>query len=248
MNKALILFSKEPIEGHVKTRLAPILGKKGAYELYCQLLNLILKRFANSDLADFIIYTNINMPISSPDLSSSSQTTKQPSKSYFKNYPKLRNQDGKDLGEKMYHALAQELHLLKKQKGKERKVKKQKVKKNQQKEIRYKVLLFGADCPFLTKKIIQKAFNSLDTHDTVFVPTQDGGYVLIGITKICPEVFYQINWSTANVMQKTQDNLKQLGYSYQLLKTVIDIDEADDLKALKKIPHFKSFLKKYNQS
>ncbi|MFK5892841.1 MAG: hypothetical protein QM504_06445, partial [Pseudomonadota bacterium] len=58
MTTTLILFTKEPIPGKVKTRLIPALGEQGAYKLYCQLLKLMLGRFADVRYADFIIYTD----------------------------------------------------------------------------------------------------------------------------------------------------------------------------------------------
>ncbi|MFK5987117.1 MAG: TIGR04282 family arsenosugar biosynthesis glycosyltransferase [Pseudomonadota bacterium] len=217
MKNTLILFTKEPIAGSVKTRLIPALGEHGAYLFYCQLIKLMLKRFAKSHSTDFVIYTNqkdssknINLP--NPD-------------SYFKQYPQVKTQYGKDLGEKMYNALARELHLKEKIRAKKL--------PSSKKTGQYKVLLFGADCPFLTKKIIQYALNSLDTKDMVFVPVIDGGYVLIGAKRICPEIFQNISWSTSKVMLQTLQNLEKLGYSYQLLETLNDIDEPKDLEILK---------------
>ena len=37
-DRALILFAREPVPGHVKTRLIPALGEKGSYSLYRLLL------------------------------------------------------------------------------------------------------------------------------------------------------------------------------------------------------------------
>ena len=191
-NKALILFTKEPLVGQVKTRLIPCLGKQGAYHLYTELINTMLNRFANTTYADFIIYKSVaNID-----------------KSYFDDYPKVREQQGADLGSKMYHALFQELSHFD------------------------KVILFGADCPFLTKAIIQTAFLSLETHDYVFVPSVDGGYVLIGAKTISKKVFQNINWSSAKVMLQTCQILDKMNASYQLLEPLVDIDTPGDLEYL----------------
>lgn len=44
-----------------------------------------------------------------------------------------------------------------------------------------KMILIGSDCPYLTKEILHEAFKSLEEHDVVLGPTQDGGYYLIGM-------------------------------------------------------------------
>jgi uncharacterized protein len=198
VKSTLILFTKEPIPGKVKTRLIPALGIQGAYNLYCQLLNLMLDRFANTDYADLIIY---------------SLNSLKNNNSYFINYPEVKEQQGENLGDKMYNALAQELHNLNSSRNKNKS----------------KVILFGADCPFITEQKMWEVIEALEKNDLVFIPALDGGYVLIGATKICSEVFQNISWSTPQVMLQTRKNLDILGYNYQLLEPLRDIDEAEDL-------------------
>jgi len=79
---------------------------------------------------------------------------------------------------------------------------------------------------------MQQVLFSLDNNDIVFVPTNDGGYVLIAAKKICPGVFNNISWSTSQVMLQTCQNLNRLGYHYHLLEPISDIDEPNDLEKL----------------
>jgi len=207
MSNTLILFAKEPIAGEVKTRLISALGEQEAYLLYRKLVNLMLTYFANTDYANFIIYSNTDKYSSFKHF-----------KSYFSLYPNVKIQHGNNLGEKMHHALAQELHITN---------------KNRNANETNKVILFGADCPFLTEAIMQQVITALDKNDLVFVPTIDGGYVLIAAKKICPEVFENVSWSTSQVMSQTSQNLDNLGYRYQLLEPISDIDIPNDLEKLK---------------
>jgi len=213
MCSTLILFAKEPIPGQVKTRLIPALGEQGAYLLYCKLVNLMLATFANVEYANFTIYTDSNKYSSLKHF-----------QSYFAQYPSLKIQQGDNLGKKMYHAMAQELHILKQRT-------KQSAKQREENKTD-KVILFGADCPFLTEEIMQQVFLALENNDIVFVPTNDGGYVLIAAKKIYPEVFENISWSTSQVMLQTCQNLNKLGCQYQLLEPISDIDEPNDLVRL----------------
>jgi glycosyltransferase A (GT-A) superfamily protein (DUF2064 family) len=220
MCNILILFTKEPVAGDVKTRLIPAIGKKGAYRLYTKLVNLMLKHFANTTYANFTIYTNTNKYSALKNFCS-----------YFSNYPNVKMQHGNNLGDKMYHALAQELHTLKTAVETKFNEKNTNKSNNQHKNVA-KVILFGADCPFLTDKIMNQVLNGLEKNDLVFVPSTDGGYMVIGARKVCPEIFQNINWSTPQVMLQTCQNLDKLGFSYQLLEPLADIDKPEDLNLL----------------
>ena len=94
-----------------------------------------------------------------------------------------------------------------------------------------KVVIIGSDCPELTTEIIQEALTALDTKDVVFGKAEDGGYYLMGMNKLVPELFHDKQWSTATVLSDSIQNCEDLGLSYQVLKTLSDIDfEADWLR------------------
>lgn len=91
-----------------------------------------------------------------------------------------------------------------------------------------KVLIIGSDCATLSPAIIQKAFDLLEQNDFVIGPAMDGGYYLLGMNKFHPEVFHNIEWSTATVLQRTIAQIKALEQTYELLPELSDIDHADD--------------------
>ena len=94
-------------------------------------------------------------------------------------------------------------------------------------------VLIGADCPFLDTGYIERAFAVLEGGmDAVFGPASDGGYVLVGLRRAQPALFTGIGWSTAGVMAQTRLRLETLGWSWQELPVVHDIDGPDDLSLL----------------
>jgi uncharacterized protein len=94
------------------------------------------------------------------------------------------------------------------------------------------IVVIGTDSPDLPPECIQEAFRSLENNDAVIGPTDDGGYYLLGLSKMIPAVFENIPWSTNEVFQKTLDQLQ--GSSTHVLKKHYDIDVIKDLMLLKK--------------
>lgn len=115
-------------------------------------------------------------------------------------------QSGSDLGEKMKNALQEGF------------------------ESNYeRICLIGSDLPDITLDLIKKAFQSLSFMDVVIGPAHDGGYYLIGMRKIFPEIFEDMTWSTSAVLEKTLERLTKNKESYFLLETKNDIDTKKDL-------------------
>jgi rSAM/selenodomain-associated transferase 2/rSAM/selenodomain-associated transferase 1 len=90
------------------------------------------------------------------------------------------------------------------------------------------LLLTGTDCPVLAPGHLQAAARALAHHDVVLVPAEDGGYVLIGMRRLVPQVFESIDWSTRQVMAQTRERLRQSGVSWLELETLWDVDEPAD--------------------
>ena len=126
-----------------------------------------------------------------------------PEKKFSKNV-----QLGEDLGTRMRNALTQASEYDKK-------------------------ILIGSDCPGITPQIIEQAYTYLDFHDVVIGPTYDGGYYLIGMNQIIPELFQHIPWSTDQVLAETIKVLQQKRLLYKLLPTLRDIDTLEDWEAEK---------------
>ena len=95
------------------------------------------------------------------------------------------------------------------------------------------VVLIGSDCYELTSEILEEAFRQLEKHDAVIGPAADGGYYLVGFSRLNPSVFQNKTWSTHTVFQETIQDLKQAGYSYFTLPKLNDVDEEKDLGTLR---------------
>jgi glycosyltransferase A (GT-A) superfamily protein (DUF2064 family) len=66
----------------------------------------------------------------------------------------------------------------------------------------------------------------------VLGPAADGGYYLIGMNRPRPELFSQIDWSTARVLAQTLDVLKAQHTPVVLLPHWADVDTRADLRRL----------------
>ena len=127
-----------------------------------------------------------------------------------------RLQQGNDLGERMNHAFAEAFA-----EGKER------------------VIIIGSDCLELETYMIKEAFAVLESNDVVIGPVRDGGYYLLGMKKFFPTLFEGKQWSSPDVLMDTILDLKKMNSRYYLLKTLNDIDTAEDLDVMNKFPEEK---------
>lgn len=92
------------------------------------------------------------------------------------------------------------------------------------------VILIGSDVPNLRLPDLDKAFGFLEKgKDLVLGPALDGGYYLIGLSTIYPELFEEVVWGGAQVLNQTLTKAEQLGLSYGLLRVLQDIDTFEDL-------------------
>jgi rSAM/selenodomain-associated transferase 1 len=113
-------------------------------------------------------------------------------------------QRGRDLGERMHRALAHNPGAI----------------------------LIGTDCPELTVADLRRAARLLrGGYEAVLAPAEDGGYALIALRRVAPEVFRNIAWGTSNVYQETVKRLS--GYRWRALRTVWDVDRPEDLPRLR---------------
>jgi rSAM/selenodomain-associated transferase 1 len=91
------------------------------------------------------------------------------------------------------------------------------------------VLVIGTDCPVLTADHLRAAAAALRDHETVVVPAEDGGYVLIGMRRPHDVLFSDMSWSTETVMDETRRRIMRAGLSCRELPTLWDIDRPDDV-------------------
>lgn len=92
-----------------------------------------------------------------------------------------------------------------------------------------RVVIIGTDCPNLNANLIAKAFHHLDSHDLVLGPALDGGYYLIGVNYLIPELFIGIKWGTSEVFQQAVDIANKLDVSVAYLPQLADVDRPEDL-------------------
>lgn len=116
----------------------------------------------------------------------------------------LRRQEGADLGARMRHALHTSLAEQR------------------------PALLIGTDAPDLDIAALAEAAAALQSHDAVVTPAEDGGYVLIGLTRDV-DAFSGIAWSTPEVMAQTRLRLSSAGLKWKELPPLWDVDTAEDL-------------------
>ena len=89
------------------------------------------------------------------------------------------------------------------------------------------LVLIGSDCPALTPADLQDAAAAVANHDAVFMPAEDGGYVLVAMARPAP-VFEGIEWSVSTVMARTRARLGELGLRWKELRTLWDVDRPED--------------------
>ena len=189
VNKSLLLvFSKNPTLGKVKTRLAKSIGKEKALEIYKVLLKKTASVLEELEVDIHLYYSDF---IEKDDLFSTVATQK-------------KRQTGEQLGERMSNAFRESL-------------------------ISYnKVVIIGTDLWTLEIQDIKNAFRVLENHAAVIGPSTDGGYYLLGIKEVIPQIFLDKQWGTSSVLPNTLKDLKSI--KYHLLPEKNDIDTFSDLE------------------
>ena len=117
----------------------------------------------------------------------------------------LRLQHGDDLGARMAHAFADTL------------------------EGSRPMLLIGTDCPVQTADDLQQALAALGDADAVIQPAEDGGYVLIGMTRPHPVLFEHIQWGSDTVLAATRQRATGAGLRLAEIAPLWDVDRSEDL-------------------
>ncbi|WP_313952884.1 TIGR04282 family arsenosugar biosynthesis glycosyltransferase, partial [Accumulibacter sp.] len=128
----------------------------------------------------------------------------------------LCGQSGNDLGARMAHAFSAQTGPL---------------------------LLIGTDCPALQAAHLEAAAEALLDErqggiDAVFIPADDGGYVLVGLRRPQQQLFEGIDWGTDRVMAQTRECLRLRGLRWVELPTLWDVDRPADLARLASLAGF----------
>lgn len=99
-----------------------------------------------------------------------------------------------------------------------------------------RVVLVASDSPQLEAETVGEAFRELDHHDLVLGPVHDGGYYLIGLrTKPgSPNILRDVAMSTGTVLDEIVARASSAGLSVGWTAATFDIDEAEDLRHLRR--------------
>ncbi|MEC4984027.1 MAG: TIGR04282 family arsenosugar biosynthesis glycosyltransferase [Oscillatoria sp. PMC 1068.18] len=92
-----------------------------------------------------------------------------------------------------------------------------------------RVVIIGIDCPDCNAIILASAFEMLSQQDLVLGSAADGGYYLIGLQRLIPELFIGVNWGTASVLSQTQAIAEKLNLAVGYLPLLNDVDRPEDL-------------------
>ncbi len=205
--ESLILFAKPPLAGRVKTRLAESLGREGAARLY----SCFLRDAAETARTLMEARPGVSL-VCEWALEHGESLDEFPLTDWLPGAFLHRAQTGADIGARMAAAMGRCLAFGR------------------------NAVLIGTDFPDLPHEVLIDAFEKLDCGDEPTValgPAADGGYYLIGMNRFLPEIFTGIPWSTGEVFSYTMEKAAALGVGTALLPEWCDVDEADDLEALK---------------
>ncbi len=191
---AVLIFSKAPIAGQVKTRLAKTVGDQAALETYKAMLTVIVERI--SDLSHTDIYISAANQLDHPffiDL-------------MVRYSLKGHLQCEGNLGDKMWSALSQLL-------------------KNYQ-----KVVIIGGDALPVMSQHIEEMVTQLNTSDIAVIPSEDGGYVAIGASKVTAGMFDDIAWGTEVVFEQQLQRFEAERLTVWQGKPLWDLDDETDFQ------------------
>lgn len=179
----IIVFAKAPVPGAAKTRLIPALGAWGAARLHTRLVRHAVRTALASGCGPVEVHGTARH-------------------SFFRSLNiRFRLQRGRDLGERMHHALSRNPGAI----------------------------LIGTDCPALTAADLRRAARLLrGAAEVVIAPAEDGGYALIGARRIPADIFREIAWGTSSVYEETVKRLK--AHRWRALRTLWDVDRPEDLE------------------
>ncbi len=210
---AITVMAKAPIAGLAKTRLILLLGAAGAARAQ---RGFVLRTLATATAAHPAALTLSCMP--------------DPTQRFFRALRgssccagvEFTSQCDGDIGTRMAAVFAEHSSRSNKTRS-----------EPQRPRPPQPLLLIGTDCPALTPADLQHAASALARGaDVVFIPVEDGGYMLVGLRKPAMaarlRLFDGIDWSTDRVMRQTRARLREAGARWHELPLLWDVDEPAD--------------------
>ena len=95
------------------------------------------------------------------------------------------------------------------------------------------VILVNSDSPTLPVEILREAIAAVRSQDAVVIgPAIDGGYTLIGLSRLHPRLFADIPWSTDGVYRATRLRADEIGLPVVEVGRWYDVDDDLTLRLL----------------
>jgi uncharacterized protein len=91
------------------------------------------------------------------------------------------------------------------------------------------IVLIGADCPEIDRKLLSKVEKVLQNNDLAIGPAVDGGYYLLALKKSVEPLFENIDWGTKNVLSQTLAAASKENLKVKLLEEKNDMDHWADI-------------------
>lgn len=94
-------------------------------------------------------------------------------------------------------------------------------------------ILVNSDSPTLPVSILRRAVDATRHGGTVVLsPAHDGGYTLIGVSKLHERLYTDIPWSTSQVYGKTLERAAEIGLPVANVPGWYDVDDGESLALL----------------
>jgi hypothetical protein len=208
------VFARPPIAGHAKTRLIPLLGRRGAATLQAAFIFDTLRKVARlkGSVQPYLLLAGDSITLRRGAVRAPCGPSWPPA--CIREFCIIRQQ-GKDLGDRLENAFRRLLLL------------------------HPSCVVIGTDSPLVPARTLRKALRELQTCESVLGPCPDGGYYLIALRRpadpgMLRGIFRSVRWSTAFAFRDTLESLLRGGYSCSVLEGYADVDLPRDVQRLKK--------------
>lgn len=105
-----------------------------------------------------------------------------------------------------------------------------------------RVILVGSDIPALSSADIGSALGALRAgYQCAISPTEDGGYALLALRRVVPELFHGLRWGESDVYSCTSTLLDSLRLRWKALPVLWDVDTPTDAERAQHVRSRRSF-------
>lgn len=88
-----------------------------------------------------------------------------------------------------------------------------------------RAVIVGSDSPTLPAPILEACFEGLGSADVTLVPTEDGGFAAMGLSRPQPRLFDQVAWSTNQALHDVCVNAAKAELAVALMPAWYDVDD-----------------------